>query len=209
MISKDKYNEVLEHGLTLDHYFLLCNLRNNVPLSNNKRIQGFINLLTKKDYIKDDVLTEKALDLISECEFSKEVVLKDEKKEVVTVNIEDWVRGLHSRCEQKLLKLTGKKQVRDKINNKPYAFLPNVLDLTKNIFKIMTIYKIKNLDKVEYTIMKYIDSCYAAKNWFPTLYYYIMKDGKSNLVADMDTMEDMNEEERKDYGEIIKNKDLF
>lgn len=204
MIENDKYNEILDQGLILDHYFLLCNMKNGVKLVDNKRIQGFINLLTKKEYIQDGELTEKALDLVENCKFAEIVVVTEDKK----INMATWVAEVHAACEAKLVELTGKKQVRDKINGgKAYPFLPNPTDLAKNLSKIVTLYKLKDYDKIERTIMRYIESCHQASSWFPILYYYIIKDGKSQLVTDMDSIDE--KEESKQQFSIVQNKDLF
>lgn len=208
MITNGKYNEVLENGLTLDHYYLLCNMRSGKALANNKRIQGFINLLTKKDYIKDDVLTEKALSLLENCDIPTDKECTATATEVMKINMEEWVLRLHDKCANKIQQLTGKKQVRGKLNGRTYAFLPNVIDLAKNVMKVITIYKVKDLDRMEQTIIKHIEACHAANHWFPSVYYYLFKEGKSMLVTDMEDMEDMNEEEREQFL-IIRSKDLF
>ncbi len=208
MISKGKYDEVLENGLTLDHYYLLCNMRSGAAISSNKRVQGFINLLTKKDYIKDDGLTEKALALLENCDIPTDKDCAETAKEVMKVNMDDWIEKLHTKCGDKIQELTGKRQVRGKLNGRSYPFLPNVIDLSKNIMKVITIYKVKDLDRIEQTIMKHIEACHSANHWFPSVYYYIFKEGKSMLVTDMQDMEDMNEQEREQFL-IIRNKDLF
>ncbi len=174
MIGDAKYNEILNSGLLLDHYFALSNIKNGVEPLKNKRIQGFINLLEKKGYLEEGNLTEKSLELIEEVEaavFVEEVASKQEDFAV-------WITGLHTRCQQKLLELTGSKQVRDKIDKKSYPFLPNSIDLGKVLYKVITIYKIKDYERIEKCIMNYIEKCAAASNWFPILQYYIMKNNK-------------------------------
>lgn len=184
MIDIQKYkDEILSHGLLLDHYFVLCSIKNGEKIDGNKRIQGFVNLLTKKGYIYEDCLTEKALDLIQNCILFEPIpVDSTEKKEE---DLGTWITGLHSRLEKKMTDLTGRRQVRDKINGKYYSFLPNSVDLGKVMTKVITLYKLKDLEKIEQTIMSYMEQCSQAGSWFPILQYYIMKNGSSSMVTDM------------------------
>ncbi len=192
MIDDQKYIEVLESGLLLDHFFLLCNLKNGVKLVETRRIQGFINLLTKKGYIAvDGTLTEKGIDLVQNCSFAQELVKTDSKGD----DFAAWVNELHTKCQEKLVELTGKKQVVARMDGrgKGYSFLPNALDLNKNLYKVMSLYKIKDKEKIEKTILNYIDECAISKSWFPILGYFIIKNGQSQLVTKMESGEDLVE----------------
>jgi hypothetical protein len=187
MIKDEKYKEVLDNGLLLDHYFLLCNVRDGVKLTDNKRIQGFVNLLTKKGYIQDDRITTKGLELIAGQE-SGEVNLPAtlRKKTEELVDFASWVQGLHVRLQDKLAQKTGYRQVRDKINGKPYSFLPNSTDLGKVLHKTMATYKLKDRDKIEKALMDHIENCARNASWFPIMGYYIMKNGTSKMVDDIE-----------------------
>ena len=66
MINTEKYNNVLDAGLLLDHFALLCCIRDNQAILKHKRIVGFQNLLCKKGFILNNNLTEKALNLVGE-----------------------------------------------------------------------------------------------------------------------------------------------
>jgi len=204
MIDVEKYRIILEEGLMLDHYFLLLNIKEGKELLKSRRIQGFINLMCKKGYIEDGTLTEKAQKLlegdgnpipevpdrkpIEELADSlrKEEGLKVEKK----FDYASWILTLHKKCEQKLVGATGKRQVRDKIDGKAYSFLPNPTDLGKVILRAINVYRLKDFDKIESTILKYIDRCAKANKWFPILGYYIMKNAMSPMVTDMDSDDD-------------------
>lgn len=190
MIKDEKYEEVLDSGLTLDHYFLLCNIKNGVKPVANKRIQGFLNLLIKKGYIENDELTEKGIDLVQNCEFSEIIQVQTEEAAEVTMDLGSWILKVHAACEEKLFSLTGKKQVRAKIERKHYSFLPNARDLGKNLQKIIAIYKLSDYDKIEKTMLRHIDNCSVANDWFPIMYYYIMKNGASQLVTDMASLDE-------------------
>lgn len=192
MIDKEKYKEVLEEGLSLDHYLLLCSIKSGEKMIENKRIQGFYNLLVKKGYIENDELTEKGIDLVQNCEFSEIIVVPD-KGEEKEIDFGSWVLKVHQSCENKLLELTGKKQVWGVLETKKWPFLCNVRDLGKNLQKVMTMYKLKDYDKIEKTLLKYIERCHDSKNWFPIMYYYIIKFGKSDLVTDMEAPDEQED----------------
>lgn len=182
MISESKYNEILSNGLIMDHYLILLSLRDKKQPFNSKRFQGFINLLQKKGLINTDYsLTEKGQLLVG----------KENKAET---SFSAWVTQLHINCQNKLQELTGKKQVRDKIKNISYSFLPNPTDLAKSLSKVVLTYKISNFEKIEKTIMSYIEKCNNERNWFPVLQYYISKDNTSRLVTDMESEEEILEQ---------------
>ncbi len=133
MIDLKHYERILESGLLLDHWLVLLMIKNKEEMPKNKRIQGFINLLNKKGYIQDGVLTDEGI-LLTEYEVktvSINTASPDKEEKVVETDFTKWVIGLHKRCQNKLMELTGGKQVRDKIDKKPYPFLPNSTDLAK------------------------------------------------------------------------------
>lgn len=176
IISDEKYKDVLDKGLCLDHYLVLLNLKEGKKNVDSKRIQGFINLLTKKDYIKDEALTEKAYELLEEVMVIKTVADK---------NMANWAISLHKKCEDKLMDLTGLKQHKAVISSKAYPFLPNSVDLTKKLMSAIRAYQIKDLDKVEKVLLSYIQKCFDSDNWFPLMQYFIMKDGNSPMFTAM------------------------
>jgi hypothetical protein len=208
MIETGKYKVILEEGLLLDHYVLLCNIRDGAEMLKSKRIQGFINLMCKKGYIDEGVLTEKAMRLLSgennpipapevlttglpvqylAARLEKsEPELKVERK----FDYAAWIIQLHKKCEDRMFEGTGKRQVRDKIDGKPYSFLPNSTDLGRVLLRVVNVYKLKDFDKIEKTILKYIDRCIKANKWFPILGYYIMKNSMSSMVTDMESDEE-------------------
>lgn len=208
MIDFEKYKLVLDEGLLLDHYFLLLNIRDRKSMTSTKRVQGFINLMCKKGYINEDgELTEKAVrllggkgnplpildrkvDMKAMCLVANlernEPELKIEKK----FDYATWVIQLHRKCEDRIFQATGKRQVRDKIDGKPYSFLPNSTDLGRVILRAVNVYKLKDFDRIERTIIRYIDRCIKANKWFPILVYYIMKNSMSPMVTDMDSDEE-------------------
>ncbi len=195
MIEDEVYKELLENGLLLDHYFLLCNMKNGRKLVETKRIQGFINLLTKRDYIKDNEITEKGLDLVQNCIFSTTVPVEEKNEEGNKIDFGEWSDNVYKKCQDKLYELTRTRQIRTKIEKKAYSFLPNSTDLAKSLYKVITLYKLKDYKKIENTLLRYITNCATANNWFPLLNYYIIKAGVSNLVTDIENYDDDQEDQ--------------
>jgi len=187
MISLEKYKRLLDSGLLLDHYFLLCNIRDSVPLPKSKRIEGFLNLLRKKGFIeKDNTLQEKAFDVI---DIFASVTIKEQVVETPKFDFGGWASELHKKCVDKLIRLTGNKQIIARFNkgDKGYPFLPNLMDFTTRIFSTIQRYKLKDMDSVEKAILAHIDSCHQKNNWFPLMKYYMYKQGEgSNLVTDLE-----------------------
>ena len=102
----------------------------------------------------------------------------------------DWVIKLYAKCKTKLIELTGKRQVRDTINGKAYPFLPNSTDLGKVTLRAIQAYNLDDFDKIERSIISYIERCAKTNSWFPILQYYIMKNGASTMVTEMETMDE-------------------
>lgn len=189
MIDNEAYKQLLEKGLSLDHFFLLCNMKNGTELAQTKRIQGFINLLTKKGYItQEGDLSETGIDLVENCNY---VAPKISPKAQET---DKWIDGLFTRLQEKMVELTGKKQITTKIEGTSYSFFPNKVDFKKTLTKVLILYKVKDLDKVEATLMKYIEQKQTEGKWFPILQYYIMKNNVSRLVTDLDNDEPAQEQ---------------
>jgi hypothetical protein len=198
MIDDKTYKEVLESGLLLDHYFLLCNIKDGKKSVDTKRIQGFINLLTKKGYIQDDELTEKGRELIQGYEISEIIPLDTKGKTISGEDFEKWVEQLHAKCKERLRQLTGKPQFFMKVDKRDYPYLPGVKDLAMKIEKFIRVYKYTDLLKIEALILKHLES----RN--QKLIYYIMRekgDAKSDLAADY---ENFDESELGNSGENYK-----
>jgi hypothetical protein len=193
MIDTILYNQILDQGLLLDHYILMCNIRDGNELGSNKRIQGFLNLLCKKEYIEDGTLTEKGLNLIGGV-MAKEVKptlrMKAGKKEERKFDYADWVIMLHRKLEARLIVGTGKKQYRAKLDGKGWSWLPNPTDLGRVLLRAIQSYKLTDFDKIEACLLRYTDLCIKKDKWFPILGYYIMKNNMSTMVTEMDSMEE-------------------
>ena len=198
MVDLKHYERILDSGLMFDHYLVLCMIKNGEELPKNRRVQGFVNLLSKKGFIQEGLLSDEAIVLT---EHDIKTVSTSVNKEVVETDYTKWVMGLHKRCQDKLMELTGGKQVRGKIGGKPYPFLPNSTDLAKALHRAIVLYKITDLEKVEKAMMGHIVKCYNSKNWFPLMKYYIIKSGvggsvasaNSDMVTDMDSIDETEE----------------
>lgn len=187
MISLEQYKKVLDNGLLLDHYMVLCNLRDGTEMPRSKRIQGFINLLNKKGYIEDGALTEKAFEVI---DIYPSIKVKEEEIETPKFDFGGWAKELHAKCKTKIFELTGKHQVMAKIqktDKKGYRFIDGVDDFASRLFTCIQKYKLKDMDAIEKAILNHIDTCHSSNNWFPLLKYYISKQGEgSPLVTDIE-----------------------
>lgn len=200
MVNIAKYELLLNMGLSLDHYFVMVSMYNKQSLPELKKLKGFRNLLIKKGLLKEDgTLTEHAIDIIQEdivyyssSTTTTTTIAPEERKDFGS-----WVNELHKKCQKKLTDLTGKKQVRGKIHMKEYPFMPGIQDFTKNLYKVIVTYKLDDWNVIEKCILGYIEKCNKAQNWFPTLYYYISKNNKSELVSDV---ENYDETETEDLG---------
>jgi ASC-1-like (ASCH) protein len=192
LLNQEKYEKLLNESLGLDHYVVLWNLYNNQPISKHSRIGGFVNLLIQKGYVQDGMITEKGIDLIQEDILVPVVIAPTlytiENKEKFVFG--DWVNYLHDKLEQKLIELTGKKQVRDRVKNGPLqSFLCNAKDLEFNLAKVCKKYKLNKEEdriKIEQTLVKHIENCHKSNSWFPLMYYYVLREGNSRLVTDLD-----------------------
>lgn len=183
MIDNQTYAELLDNGLVMDHYFLLCQIRDGEKPPPHRRVQGFLNLLNKKGFLKEDELTEKGLSLVQ-----GPPVVAEETKVKDKEGFRQWVNELHSRCQEKLMKHTGARQIKDRVNGKAYSFLPNSVDLHNALQRVVKLYKVDDCTKVELCIMQYIEHCAKARSWFPVLQYYIIKNNTSQLVTDMESL---------------------
>jgi hypothetical protein len=212
MINIEKYASILEQGLLLDHYSLLCCLRDGEELPKSKRIKGFINLLHKKGYLSKDKLTSKAIELIDSdsvvcpkppvIESTVPVITTKGLLKTPTVSDDylEWAKVLHQKLQDRLIEKTGKKQQRPIVRGTAYSFFPNLADFSKVLLKVIILYKLKDFDKIDKCLIRFLDRKVRENSWTPLLNYYIMKDGASALVTDMGNTE---EEENNDANPSI------
>lgn len=196
MINIGKYTRILNEGLLLDHYSVLCSIRDGSVLPKSMRINGFINLLHKKGYLEDGSLTDLAISLVENDTVISMQKVMEPITTTSTINIKEefdftlWVLRLHEKLVKKIYDQTGKRQVRDKIQGTSYSFLPNSTDLGKVIVRAINAYKLTDYDKIEKCLLRYVDRKIKEDTWFPILGYYIMKKDMSAMVTDMENMDD-------------------
>lgn len=181
MIDNSKYEEILKEGLTLDHYVLLWKVKCGEKLSSSKKVTGFLNLLKKKKFIDESTVTGKAIDLMEKC---GQICEPSESERPLTA----WALDIYNKCRSELIKLTGKPQmkVRVDLTSPSYSFLPNSMDFTKTLIRVVTLYKVKDLNLVEKVLIDYINKCHREKSWFPLLKYYIHKNNSSSMMNDIE-----------------------
>lgn len=187
MINLQKYKQILDSGLLLDHYQALLAIRDNTELPTSRRVKGFINLLEKKGYICEGILTEKAFEIMG---LSTTTSTTTEVRSQKEIDFSVWIDKLHAKCQTRLIELTGTKQIRGKVNGKSYPFLPNSIDLGRVLVRVITAYKIQDYDKIEKVILRHIENCHQANSFFPLINYYIMKNNMSQMVTDMENPDD-------------------
>lgn len=199
-MNKQKYKEILDQGLLLDHYYILCKISSKEEIPYTDRVRGFLNLLIKKDYIDaDHNLTEKGIDFVQNCEFgnielstvhitTNAVTIVEEGTE--KVDLKGLLSGVYENCKKRIFHHTGKYQVRARIDNKFYSFFPNTTDFIKIATKVVSLYKVKDIALMEKTLLAYIDRCASSNTWLPLFNYYMFKNGSSSLVTDMENPDD-------------------
>lgn len=205
MIDVEQYKRLLQEGLLLDHYFILKRMRDGEILLSGKRVQGFINLLNKKEYVKDGHLTDKALNLLKFEPVPETIELEASATLTTTLapnilvrlpfDYADWVIALHRKCQEKIKAKLGKNQARGVLEGNSYPYLPNSTDLGKVILRVVETYKIKDFAKIEKTILAQVDERCKKGTWFPLLGYYIMKGKFSTMVTDMENIEEKKDED--------------
>lgn len=116
-------------------------------------------------------ITKKGLDLITSLE-------EDSNR-----NYEE----LHKELQDKLFKLTGKKQIKA---NGGYTFLCNSLDLKTKLSKVIIKYKLSDWEKVKKLLLLHIDKAYKQNfDKVMLMQYYIEKNNSSMLASDYDSFE--------------------
>lgn len=204
MIKNDDYEKVLNSGLTLDHYFLLRNLKDGVEIIKNRRVKGYMNVLRKKGYIdEDNKITSKGEDLIFTFDPQEPVIVKKLMGVETESTYEEWSQKLYEKCQEKLVSLIGKKQNVVKLHKQSFSFLPNYKDFSKNLNQCINKYKLKDHQKIEKVLLTYIEKCHDEKSWFPILKYYILKFGESQMVTDIENPDEENDIEYKSNQKFV------
>lgn len=175
--------KLIKHpDISMVEYFLLLNIYYNQEeefLKDNSYNRKFQNLRELGFLALNNKLTLEGKNLI-EFEIGKSDFLK--KEETVKEKIpENYFDNLHTKLQDKLYNLTGKKQ--NMLQSK-YAFLCNKSDLQKRLAKVIKDYKLKDLDKIEKILLNYVTKCVATRfDKVHLIQYFIIKDGNSILAT--------------------------
>jgi hypothetical protein len=175
--------KLIKHpDISVVEYFLLLNIYYNQEeefLKDNSYNRKFQNLRELGFLALNNKLTLEGKNLI-EFEIGKSDFLK--KEETVKEKIpENYFDNLHTKLQDKLYNLTGKKQ--NMLQGK-YAFLCNKSDLQKRLTKVIKDYKLKDLDKIEKILLNYVTKCVATRfDKVHLIQYFIVKDGNSILAT--------------------------
>lgn len=194
-MTTEKFMTLLERGWTLDHIFLLENIRDVERICSMPKGASLLQTLYRKGMVDEkNEITEQGRALI-DFVYNTEAVelIKPEKPKIM-----EGIQALHKKLEDKLLQLTGKKQVRVDILGTKYSFLCGKEDLEARVNKVMKKYRIGNFQHLENTLLAYIDRCHKKNRWSPLIIYYILKSKEgtevSLLVTDMRNTENEKEE---------------
>lgn len=180
-----QFKWVLAKGIDMNLMICLLLLQNAKLDTSDIKVKSWILLLKKHQLIaEDETITEKGELYIAEFNANLQEIKKD------SFNFDVWCEQLHEKLRNKLLKLTGKSQVRATIRSSSYSFLCNSKDLNKKLKSFIKIYKTNDYQKIEKTLLRYIETCHKSQSWFPLMEYYILKDSTSKLATDLETIEE-------------------
>jgi len=192
-MNYNKLKKIIASEITILDFIILENIKNDVEMTEDVKFHfgGHFNYLNDKELISDNYkITVKGKKLLEELDVA------EEQKE-----------SLHKILQDKLIELTGKKQV---MMQKKYAFLPNERDLTTRLDKICKKYSLNDKEKVKNILLNYIVKCKKADfNYVQTIEYYISKDNSSKLATDYTNEMLIEAEEKKDFTQPTETKNLF
>lgn len=100
-------------------------------------------------------------------------------------NEPDFYMTLHKKLQDKLKEKTGKTQFNIDIKGTKFPILCSSIDLKSKLSKVITKYKLTDMDKIEKLLLIHIGKLKA-----PMLKYYIDKDNSSALAGDYETYEE-------------------
>lgn len=176
MIDFELFEKVIkETDLDGNEFIYLCFLSNGGNLSFLDGIRNKVELqLVLKGYLYSTG------DFTPKCE----KLLKSLKNTEKPVETDRYVE-LHKKLQDKLVTLTGKKQV--KVGGK-FNFLPNSMDLKEKLEKVIKKYKLTDWNRIELLLLQYIELCNTKKfDTVQLMFYYILRekpDVSSNLATD-------------------------
>lgn len=183
-ITQDEYGIITGAGLMIDHVYVLQMMNNTEP-STIAVPESVVGMLKLKGFISPEArLTEKAEDLLGQLaqgETSPPVPAPD----ILVL----FAIDLHAAMQMKLIQLTGKRQ--KTLSDGKYSFLCNAKDLEKKLRDVWRKYGPFDPQRVGHLLLSYIERCHKSGWKYATLVeYYIMKDGTSKLVTDLESLDE-------------------
>ncbi len=196
-LAQEHFLQLLKQNISLNHLYLLEMAYENIDLVNGDvKYSAIIQGLQRKNLLsKEGKITEEGKALYNSL-FLEAVNVKITKLAVDR----EGIGNLHKKLEDKLLSLKGKKQMRVDVLGTKYSFLPNERDLIDRLVGVISKYKLSDFERIEKTLLSYIENCYKRNSWTPLLAYYIEKNNQSRMVTDYNNLE---EKEEKSAGETI------
>lgn len=141
---------------------------------------------TLSEFLKDNILNLSILELKINNYISDNNKLTLKGKQLMDSfkisDKEDFYERLHTKLQEKLIELTGKKQ---KMLQSKYSFLPNSKDLKLRLQKLIKKYDLQDFERIEKVLLSYIEKCYKTRfEYVQTIEYYLMKNDVSKFVTD-------------------------
>lgn len=148
-------------GLDFNHLFVLQNI-DNLPQIN--RITGYYNILKVKGFIEEDgLINEKGKEIVNLFTKKEELSITTnndvEKEETKPITFSEWCYILYIQLQEKLVKLTGKKQVNLTFDGKQtsYPYLCSYVDLEGKLKKFISRYNYNDLKRIEILLLKHCE----------------------------------------------------
>lgn len=216
-MNKQKLIKLLSKGIDVNQFCILELISKGEDLSSitESKVSGWILLLKKKQLLDENGgISVQGSFLLSEIAGLEENAVEKEEPDQKPVlqskfDYNGWVNELHKKLQDRMVALTGKKQ---KVISERYSFLCNAADLGGQLSKIINRYKIikEEFPKIETILLRHIDNSFKAK-WdkVSLVYYYILKDGHSRLITDLENFEEEPEEKEDLNIKLIDTKNLF
>jgi hypothetical protein len=171
-------NNLIKDNINIETFVLVwMYFTGEIPLLNYKSTEllllGYIDIIDK--------VTKKGTDLL------EKYLGKLSKVPNTSYNFAE----LHSRLQNEMVKLTGKKQ---KMVNGKYSFICNSNDLKNTLSKVIKTYNLTDMVKIEKLLVRHIQTANKVNfEMIPLLQSYISKDNASKLATDYENYEDLKE----------------
>jgi hypothetical protein len=164
--------QAISKGLSVEAYVFLTIINDGcLHLFKENTFASISKDLEMSGLCINNEITEKGRKLLEEIEGNN----------VVSSKV-DIYASLHTKLQNKLVELTGKKQ---KVIQNKYSFLPNLRDFTQRLSKIIKKYKLSDWNKLEILLLQHIEKSHKANfEYVQLLDYYIEKNNSSKLATD-------------------------